>query len=182
MEQTRQEADLIVTHGKIANLRAGRPTASSLAIRDGRIVAVGSEAEVLTHRGGATRVVDVGGRTVIPGLNDSHIHVIHGGLNYNRGSSRCSPSSGAGSSTGRGRSRTSPRRLPRRARAGHRWEPTAGTGTGPRPRTTMPTPALVTQATPDPFPNPSALRTGPPASGARAAIALPSKLRVTRRP
>ena len=43
----------------------------------------GSDQEILAYRGATTQVIDVGGRTVIPGLNDSHLHIIRGGLNYN---------------------------------------------------------------------------------------------------
>jgi predicted amidohydrolase YtcJ len=46
-------------------------------------VAVGSDADIMAYRGDTTQMIDVGGRTVIPGLNDSHIHPIRGGLNYN---------------------------------------------------------------------------------------------------
>ena len=44
---------------------------------------VGADEQILALRGAKTRVIDLGGRTVIPGLNDSHLHVIRGGLNYN---------------------------------------------------------------------------------------------------
>jgi predicted amidohydrolase YtcJ len=57
--------------------------AAALAVRDGRFVAVGGEAEVRAHLDDRTQVIDAGGRRLIPGLNDSHIHVIRGGLNYN---------------------------------------------------------------------------------------------------
>jgi len=75
-------ADTILIHGRIATQDERRTFASALAIRDGRFVAVGDERLVMDLRGPATRVLDAGGRTVIPGLNDSHIHVIRGGLNY----------------------------------------------------------------------------------------------------
>src|SRR5271167_1758600 len=55
----------------------------ALAIKDGKISAVGSDDEILRQREPATNVIDCGGRTVIPGLNDSHMHPIRGGLNYN---------------------------------------------------------------------------------------------------
>ncbi|MCI0631116.1 MAG: amidohydrolase [Phycisphaerales bacterium] len=76
-------ADVIVGNGKIATQDARRSFASAVAIREGRFLAVGDERTVMPHRGPHTRVIDVRGRTVIPGLNDSHIHVIRGGLNYN---------------------------------------------------------------------------------------------------
>jgi len=56
---------------------------TAVAIADGRFLAVGSEPEVMEFKGDKTRVIDVKGRTVIPGLNDSHIHIIRGGLNFN---------------------------------------------------------------------------------------------------
>ncbi len=76
-------ADLIVMNGRVNTLDQQRPSASAVAIRDGRFAAVGSDAAVAGFRGPTTQVFDVGGRSVIPGLNDSHLHVIRGGLNYN---------------------------------------------------------------------------------------------------
>src|SRR6202043_746362 len=55
----------------------------AIAIKDGMISAAGTSNEMLRQRGPATLVIDAGGRTVIPGLNDSHLHLIRGGLNYN---------------------------------------------------------------------------------------------------
>lgn len=75
--------DLILHNGRFHTVDREKPTASAVAIRDGRFVAVGSEAEVMPLRGPATQVVDLNRRTVIPGLNDSHLHLIRGGLNYN---------------------------------------------------------------------------------------------------
>lgn len=76
-------ADLILTNGKLATQDERRTFASAIAIKDGRILAVGDEAKVQPHRGPATQVIDLQGRTGIPGLNDSHTHVIRGGLYYN---------------------------------------------------------------------------------------------------
>lgn len=78
-----QPADLILVDGKVATMDPARPRASAFAVRDGRFVAVGDDADALALRGPGTRVIDAGGRCVIPGLNDSHVHVIRGGLNYN---------------------------------------------------------------------------------------------------
>lgn len=80
---TDHHAQLILTGGKISTLDAQLPAASAAAIRDGRFLAVGSDAEVMAHAGPATRVIALQGRRVIPGLNDSHTHVIRGGLTYN---------------------------------------------------------------------------------------------------
>jgi len=76
-------ADLIVFNGRIATQDERRSFASAVAIRAGRFVAVGTDADIMAYRGAQTQVIDVGGRTVIPGLNDSHMHPIRGGLNYN---------------------------------------------------------------------------------------------------
>lgn len=76
-------ADLIVTNARIATLDRSRPQAGAIAVRDGRILAVGTAAEIEPLRAPGTQLVDAGGRRVIPGLNDSHTHLIRGGLNYN---------------------------------------------------------------------------------------------------
>src|SRR6185436_14138233 len=76
-------ADLILLNGKFATMVKARPSAEAVAIRGGRFTRVGSAAEVLTEKRATTRVLDLKGATAIPGLNDSHTHVIRGGLNYN---------------------------------------------------------------------------------------------------
>ncbi|MBD1806599.1 amidohydrolase [Microcoleus sp. FACHB-SPT15] len=76
-------ADTIITNGRIATQDERRSFASATAIKDGRFIAVGTEKEVMAYRGSNTQVIDVRGRTIIPGLNDSHLHLIRGGLNYN---------------------------------------------------------------------------------------------------
>ena len=73
--------DLILHNGRITTLDPKYPEAKNVAIKDGRIVAV-DEAEEY-QSGPNTKVIDPKGRRVIPGLNDSHLHVIRGGLNYN---------------------------------------------------------------------------------------------------
>ena len=75
-------ADMILHSGRIETLDPARPAASALAIADGRIAAVGSHGEVWRLRGPETLEIDLGGRTAIPGLNDSHLHLIRGGLSY----------------------------------------------------------------------------------------------------
>ncbi len=77
------DADLILMNGRIATQDERRSFASAAAIKNGRFIAVGTDKEVMAYKGGNTRVIDVKRRTVIPGLNDSHIHLIRGGLNYN---------------------------------------------------------------------------------------------------
>jgi len=77
------QADLILTHGKVATMAREGEFVQALAVKDGKVLATGSNAEVLKLKTPATQLVDAGGRTVIPGLNDSHLHVIREGLNYN---------------------------------------------------------------------------------------------------
>ena len=80
--QASNPADTILINGRIATLAPRAPAASALAIRDGNIAAVGSAGEIEALRGPGTQVIDAGGRTVIPGLNDGHTHFIRGGLTY----------------------------------------------------------------------------------------------------
>ncbi|CNF47437.1 metal-dependent hydrolase [Mycobacterium tuberculosis] len=68
-------ADLILTGGQIVTMSKKRPFAKALAVADGKVVAVGSEQVVMRKRGAKTKVVDLHGKTVIPGLQDSHIHL-----------------------------------------------------------------------------------------------------------
>jgi predicted amidohydrolase YtcJ len=77
-----QTADLIVTNAKIVTLDPASTIAQALAVREGRIVAVGGNDAVAALAGSTTRRVDAGGRTVIPGLIDSHIHAVRAGLTY----------------------------------------------------------------------------------------------------
>jgi predicted amidohydrolase YtcJ len=57
--------------------------AEAMRVQDGKITAVGTDAEVMRLRTSDEEIIDLGGRTVIPGLNDSHLHIIRGGLHYN---------------------------------------------------------------------------------------------------
>ncbi len=74
--------DLIIINAKVTTLDRSNPTAEAVAIRDGKILVAGSEGEARAAAPQAT-IIDAGGRRLIPGLIDSHIHVIRGGLNYN---------------------------------------------------------------------------------------------------
>ena len=78
-----RSADLILFNGRIATQDDKRSFASAVAITDGGFTAVGTDHEVMAHRGPTTQALDLNNRTVIPGLHDSHIHVIRGGLYYN---------------------------------------------------------------------------------------------------
>jgi predicted amidohydrolase YtcJ len=75
--------DLIVRNARISSLDRTNPTPEAVAIENGRFTAVGSLADVLATKSANTRVIDAEGRRLIPGLIDSHMHVIRGGLNYN---------------------------------------------------------------------------------------------------
>jgi len=75
-------ADLVVRNAKVYTGDPSQAQASAVAIAGGVFTAVGDDATVAPHIGPATRVVDALGRRVIPGLNDSHNHVIRGGNNY----------------------------------------------------------------------------------------------------
>lgn len=79
---TDDAADVVVRNAKVYTADPARPQAGAVAIRDGRIIAIGDDADVAPLVGPRTQVVDALGRRVIPGLNDSHLHVIRGGLNY----------------------------------------------------------------------------------------------------
>ncbi|MFU0838824.1 MAG: Amidohydro-3 domain-containing protein [Pseudomonas fragi] len=76
-------ADLILFNGQFNTVDRDNPQASAVAIREGRFVTVGTDAQAMALRGPGTQVIDLKGRCVIPGLNDSHLHLIRGGLNYN---------------------------------------------------------------------------------------------------
>jgi predicted amidohydrolase YtcJ len=75
--------DLILHHGRVTTLDRSNPSATAVAIRDGKFVRVGNDADVLALAGPGTRVVDLTGRRVLPGLIDNHLHIIRGGLNFN---------------------------------------------------------------------------------------------------
>ncbi len=76
-------SDLLLVNGRIATQDERQSFVTALAIKDGRIHATGDAKSVMARKGPATRVVELNGRTVIPGLIDSHSHPIRGGLSYN---------------------------------------------------------------------------------------------------
>ena len=75
-------ADLLLVNGKIITQDASSSVSAALAIEAGHVVATGSATELRKLAGPSTRVIDLGGRTVIPGLIDSHIHAIRAGFRY----------------------------------------------------------------------------------------------------
>lgn len=76
-------ADTILFNGKVTTLDPSQPNATALAIKDGLVAAVGSDQEIASLKGEKTEAIDLKVKRVIPGLNDSHIHLIRGGLSYN---------------------------------------------------------------------------------------------------
>jgi predicted amidohydrolase YtcJ len=78
-----QDATLIIRNANIITLNDAQPLAQAVAISKDKIIAVGSNADVLKYSSPQTRVVDAKGRTIIPGIFDSHLHVIRGGRFYN---------------------------------------------------------------------------------------------------
>ncbi|MBI4474530.1 MAG: amidohydrolase [Acidobacteria bacterium] len=69
-------ADVVFTNGKIVTVDANFSITQALAIKDGKLIAVGTNSDALAVRGPNTKVVDLAGKTVIPGLQDSHIHLL----------------------------------------------------------------------------------------------------------
>ncbi|MCC6330001.1 MAG: amidohydrolase [Acidobacteria bacterium] len=72
-------ADLVVTNANIQTIDQKRPKAQSIAVLDGRIIAVGSDAETRPLIGPKTRVIDAKGRLIVPGFNDAHVHFMETG-------------------------------------------------------------------------------------------------------
>ena len=78
-----QKADMIITNGKITTMDDKNPEVQAVAIKDHKILQVGTNAQILKLKNGNTKVIDAKGNRVIPGLFDSHLHVIRGGRFYN---------------------------------------------------------------------------------------------------
>ena len=77
-----QTADTVLVNGKVLTVDSQFSTREAVAVREGKIVAVGSSSEVRKLAGPQTRVIDLQGRTVIPGLIDSHIHALRAGQTF----------------------------------------------------------------------------------------------------
>lgn len=80
MGQSKPAADLIITNAKVWTVDKAHPTAQAVAVLGDRIVAVGSNADVEIMRGPATKLIDAGGKLLLPGFNDAHVHFVGGGL------------------------------------------------------------------------------------------------------
>ena len=76
--QQKPSADLIVTNAKVWTVDKSHPQAEAVAVIGERIVAVGSSADIANWRGPGTKVIDAGGKLVLPGFNDAHVHFIEG--------------------------------------------------------------------------------------------------------
>jgi predicted amidohydrolase YtcJ len=76
-------ADLILVNGRVWTVARERPEAEALAARQGRLLAVGTDAEVRKLAGPATRTIDLHGRRVVPGFYDSHVHLLGSGMRLN---------------------------------------------------------------------------------------------------
>ena len=77
------QAQFILKSGKITTLNKQQPEVQAIAIADGKVLHTGSNEDVMKLAQADTKIIDLNGRRVIPGLNDSHLHLIRGGLNYN---------------------------------------------------------------------------------------------------
>jgi predicted amidohydrolase YtcJ len=83
-----QDADVVWRNGKIVTLDSHFSIAEAMAVRNGRFLAVGSNSEIRKYTGNSTRVVDLHGKTVIPGFEDSHLHGAGGGPGVDLSSAR----------------------------------------------------------------------------------------------
>lgn len=77
------KADLILYNGKIYSHVPENKGATAVAIKDGKFIAVGTDSDIMTFSTASTQIIDLKQKRVVPGINDSHIHLIRGGLNYN---------------------------------------------------------------------------------------------------
>ena len=78
-----KKATLIITNAKVITLNDANPQAEAIAVNGDKIIAVGTTAQILKYKTNKSTVIDAKGKTVIPGLYDSHLHVIRGGRFYN---------------------------------------------------------------------------------------------------
>ncbi|MXV50607.1 amidohydrolase family protein [Pedobacter sp. HMF7647] len=78
-----KNADMIFHNGKVYTGDAANPAASAIAIADGKFLAAGDDTSILKYAGEETHIIDLKKKLVIPGINDSHTHLIRGGLNFN---------------------------------------------------------------------------------------------------
>src|SRR5215831_3830009 len=84
LAQSRPAADLIISHANVWTVDKAHPKAQAVAMSGDRIVFVGSDADVKAWQGAGTRVIDAGGKLVMPGFNDAHVHFVSGGSQLDR--------------------------------------------------------------------------------------------------
>ncbi len=77
------KADLILFNGRIHSFNSETPNVTAVAIKDGKFIAVGNDSNIMEFAAEETKIIDLQNKRVVPGINDSHIHLIRGGLNYN---------------------------------------------------------------------------------------------------
>ncbi|HXZ41573.1 MAG TPA: amidohydrolase [Terriglobales bacterium] len=77
--QSKPAADLIVSHANVWTGDDARPKAQAVAVLGDRVVAVGSDADIAAWRGPKTKLIDAGGKLLLPGFNDAHVHFVDGG-------------------------------------------------------------------------------------------------------
>jgi predicted amidohydrolase YtcJ len=83
MSETRTAPDLILFNGRFHTLDPANPVVGAVAVSRGKFSAVGIDRDVRKLAGEATKLIDLKGRSAVPGLIDNHLHIIRGGLNFN---------------------------------------------------------------------------------------------------
>src|SRR5215472_16825200 len=83
MSSSNTTPELILHRGLFTTLDRANPTATAVAITDATFSAVGRDHDVMSLPGEKTKIIDLKGRRVLPGLIDNHLHIIRGGLNFN---------------------------------------------------------------------------------------------------
>jgi predicted amidohydrolase YtcJ len=73
-------ADVVLLHGRIYTVDSKHPWAEAIAVREGKILAVGSDGQIAKYRGPSTKIIDAKGRLVLPGFTDCHVHFMEGSL------------------------------------------------------------------------------------------------------
>lgn len=79
----KEQADRVFVNGRITTLDSVNPEVSAIALKGGKVAAIGDDRTIGAFIGVDTKVIDLNGKRMVPGLNDSHTHVIRGGLNFN---------------------------------------------------------------------------------------------------
>jgi predicted amidohydrolase YtcJ len=80
----RPAADTVIVNAKVYTVNPGQPWAEAVAVREGRVLFVGSTQDALRHKASGTQVIDAGGRLVLPGIEDSHVHFVSGSSNLSK--------------------------------------------------------------------------------------------------